>query len=97
MVKRKKKDECPKDLDFSTEKKKSSFKSKLESLTRSQGKKVPITFNVGVALILFFCYLSITFVSLPTYPQLLIVLLPTLYILIRYIKLERDTYDERHS
>lgn len=85
----------PPDLDYDDEKKKSSFMSKLREWTKGSGNRVPITFNVGLAILLFFCYLSVTFVSLPTFPELLLILVPTMYILLRYIKLERDTYDER--
>lgn len=87
------KEEVPEDLDFEKERK-PSFLSKLKNFTKSQRKKAPVTFNVGIAIILFFIYLSVTFVSIPTFPQLLLVLVPTMYILLRYIKLERDTYDE---
>lgn len=93
--KRKKRDEP--NLDFIEDKKKPSPLSKLKNYGKGQKRKVPITFNVGVAIILFFCYLSITFVSLPAAPELLIILIPTLYILVRYIQLERETYDKKYS
>jgi len=96
-IPKKKKTKLP-DLDFEEDvKKKTSFISKLKKFAEGPKRKVPITFNLGLAIILFFCYLSVTFVSIPTTPALLIVLLPTLYILLRYIKLERDTYDEKQS
>jgi len=81
-------------LEFGPEKK-PSFMSKFENLFQKKKQKVPLTFNVGIAIILFFCYLSITFVSLPTQPQLLIILIPTLYIIARHIKLERETRDDK--
>lgn len=70
--------------------KKPSFATKLKNLLKHQGKRAPITFNVGVAIILFFSYLSITFVSMPAQPQLLLILLPTLYILVVFIRSERE-------
>jgi uncharacterized membrane protein len=81
-----------------TEKKKQqSPKFTFKNPLKKQTKKVPLTFNIGLAVILFLSYLSVAFVSLPTFPQLLIIILPTLYILIKYIKLERELYDQKSS
>ena len=79
------------DLEFDEEKKPQSFMSKLKGFGKTDsGKRVPITFNVGIAIILFFVYVVITFLSLTMTPILLLILLPTLYVLLRYIKLERS-------
>lgn len=75
------------------EEKEPSFMTKLKAIFKKQGKRAPLTFNVGIAVILFLCYLSIIFVSLPTQPQLLFILIPTLYILVRYIQLERRSHE----
>lgn len=76
----------------------SSFIDKLkEKVIKPNKQKVPLTFNTGVALLLFFCYLSITFVCIPTQPQLLLILVPTLYVLIRHIRLEREKYEQQLS
>lgn len=56
-------------------------------------KKVPLTFNVGVALILFFFYFSIMITGGPSQPIIFVLAVPTLYILARYISLERKHYD----
>ena len=57
--------------------------------------RVPLTFGMGVAIILFFTYLSIAFVCLQNYPFLLFIIIPTLWALARLIKLERERYEER--
>ena len=56
--------------------------------TKIAAKKAPVTFNLGVAVILFLFYLSIMIVS-RTFATFLLIL-PTLYILARYMKLERE-------
>lgn len=105
--KKKKKD----DSDFgpiseSIEKKKPSIIDKFrEKFIKPQKKKLPITFNVGVAILLFVCYFSVLMVSIPMYALtepavlfiLLFVLVPTLYILIRYIILEREKYEQKYG
>lgn len=60
-------------------------------------KKIPLTFNVGLAIILFFIYLSILFVVVSSFPAIIFLILPTLYILVKYIKLERETYEQRYG
>jgi len=52
-------------------------------------RRVPVTFNVGVAVLLIIAYLGLAFVSVPIALYLLVILLPTIYIFIRYIQLER--------
>jgi uncharacterized membrane protein len=90
---KKKKIKIP-ELEFEEENKKLTFAERVKAVLRPDNKKhTPISFNVGVAVILFFIYLIISFVSLPAAPALLIVLIPTLYILLRYIRLERDKGD----
>lgn len=60
-------------------------------------ERMPVTFNVGLSIILFFCYLSIFFVIVPNEPIILLVLLPTLYILAHHIKLEREQFGEKYG
>lgn len=55
-------------------------------------KKAPITFNVGLAVILFFFYISIMITGGPSQPVIFLLAVPTLYILARYISLERKVY-----
>lgn len=101
MGKKKKEDEVelPKELrdELTGKSKPSIIKQLSKKLIKPHKEKVPLTFNTGVAILLFFCYLSITLVSVTTQPQLLIILIPTLYVLVRYIKLEREKYDQKHS
>ena len=81
------------DLDFEEEKKK-TFIDKLKEFVYPRQKvfqpRKSLSFNVGVAIILFFIYSLITLVSIVSFVYALLVLIPTLYILIRYIKLERE-------
>ena len=76
-------------LNFEPEEKKESFTSKLKKLSKPKNT-APITFNLGIVIILFFLYLAVTILTAPTQPLLLLIFLPTLYILARYMKLERD-------
>jgi len=62
---------------------------------RGKSKNIPVTFNVGLSVILFFIYLSVLIVGVPKAPILLLVILPTLYIIIRHIKLEREQLGEK--
>lgn len=67
----------------------------IKSFVQKPMSRAPMTFNVGIALILFFVYGSLFIVSAPSQPILFVILVPTLYILIRYIRLERDIHKER--
>lgn len=100
MGKKKSKEEVEFEIDDDPKKGPSIISRLISSIKDSFGgsfgdhslrKSAPMTFNLGVAIILFFAYLSITIVCIPSQPQLLIVLVPTVYILIRYIKLERES------
>lgn len=61
--------------------------------TNTIQKKAPVTFNVGLAIILFFFYVSIMITGGPSQPMIFLLAIPTLYILARYISLERKRYD----
>lgn len=80
-------------------KRKQSLVSKLMDHVEPQKEKVfkraPITFNVGLAIILFLFYFSIMFVGGPANPMLFLLVIPTLYIIARYIRLERDHRGEQ--
>lgn len=80
-----------KKLDFEPEEKKEPLFAKLQKLVKPK-KQAPVTFNVGIAIILFFVFLGLAVIIVPVQPMLLLLFLPTLYILIRYIKLSRDSY-----
>jgi hypothetical protein len=85
-------------LDLEDENKKPTVAERIQKFLKTDRRKhTPITFNVGVAIILFFCYCAISIISVPSAPMLLLVLLPTLYILIRYIKLERDHHGDYYA
>jgi len=73
----------------------SEFLSKLREYIKKPIQRAPMTFNLGVAVILFFCYISIIIVR----PQLeiLLIFIPTLYIIICYMRLEREKYNEKHK
>jgi len=66
----------------------SSFKEKTV-------QRAPITFNIGLSIILFFFYLSIMVVGGPAQPLLFLLIIPTLYIIARYIKLERKQNESK--
>jgi hypothetical protein len=66
-----------------------------QSASSNVAKRAPITFNIGVSLILFFFYVSIMITSLPSQPILLLLILPTLYIIISHIRLERKYYKQQ--
>jgi hypothetical protein len=85
-------------LDLEDENKKPTVAERIQKILKTERKKrTPITFNVGVAMLLVVAYLAITVMSVPEAPFLLLVLLPTLYILIRYIKLERDHHGDYYD
>lgn len=79
---------------FLTKKSLPKLKPQKKTLFDKPSKKIPITFNLGLTIILFFCYLSISIVAIPTSPALLLIILPTIYIFVRYMKLEREVYNE---
>lgn len=75
----------------------SQIKEYISPSVQFTAKKAPITFNVGLSLILFFFYLSIMIVGGPSQPMLFLFTLPTMYILARYIQLERKRSDEQQK
>ena len=79
------------------EEKKTSLLNTIKNLFQKKKKDIPMTFNIGLSVLLFFCYLSIMFVSVPTAPSLLIIIIPTLYIIVRHIKLEREQLGEKYG
>lgn len=93
MVNKKKKSDLELELP-DKKRKKPSLISKLKDFVQPPAKaaikKVPITFNVGLAVTLFFFYLSIMIVGGPSQPLLFLLIIPTIYIIARYIKLERE-------
>ena len=82
-------------LDRRKKEKKPSIFSKLKGFSEGRKSNLPVTFNVGLNIILFLVYFSIMIVSVPTYPALLIIILPTLYVIVRGIKLEREQLGEK--
>ena len=65
----------------------------VKSFTKKTTQRAPITFNIGLSLILFFSYISMLVVGLTsgiTQPIFLLLIVLTLYIIIRYVKLERE-------
>ena len=78
-------------------KKKSTLLNKIGNLFQRKKDNIPMTFNIVLSSLLFLCYLSIMIVSVPTAPSLLIIIIPTLYIIIRHIKLEREQLGEKYG
>lgn len=68
---------------------KKRFEDFFKNNESSAKKKIPITFNVGLAIMLFLTYLSVILVSLPSQPIVLVVAVPTLYLLVVFIRNER--------
>jgi len=80
--------------------KKLSFLEKIKKIFKKRDSKikgVPVTFNVGLSVILFVIYFMVLIVGMQRDPYLLFIIIPTLYILIRHIKLEREQLGEKFS
>ena len=93
MGKKKKKSDLESELPDKKRKKSSiidQLKDYIHPPAKTAMQKAPITFNVGLAIILFFFYLSIMIVGGISQPIIFLLILPTLYIIVRYIKLERE-------
>ena len=78
--------------------KKPSFLEKIREIFKKRDSKikgVPVTFNVGLSVILFVVYFIVLIVGMQRDPYLLFIIIPTLYILIRHIKLEREQLGEK--
>jgi hypothetical protein len=90
------------EAEFITKKhKKPSIFSQLKDYVQPQTQKVtskaPVTFNVGLAVILFFLYLSIMITGGPSQPIIFLFVIPTLYVLVKYIALERKHYEREQQ
>ena len=82
------------------EEKKPSILEKIREIFKKRDSKVkgvPVTFNVGLSVILFVIYFMVLIVGMQRDPYLLFIIIPTLYILIRHIKLEREQLGEKFS
>lgn len=70
--------------------------NKLREWSKPKKSDIPISFNVGLTILLLFIYISVVVVSFSSYPMLSLVLLPSIYVFLVFIKHERERSNERY-